>query len=166
MFILTSLWEVVAFTDLVVQRSRTHNRKPSSKFLKTHENASARGFDAHFSAHVPKVRGRGRSGSSANSRFGRRNFWIAYKEARSPGFFCLVWRRWFATGLPSPRFSPAYVITSSCSDFGNFLISFPLLCLIADLDFFLFFGIFSPEWPWTTRWGENDTFFPFFLELK
>lgn len=37
MFILTSLWEVVAFTDLVVQRARTHNRNPSSKFLKTHK---------------------------------------------------------------------------------------------------------------------------------
>lgn len=56
MFILTSLWEVVAFTDLVVQRARTHNRNPSSKFLKTHKTASARGFNAHFT-HGPVVRG-------------------------------------------------------------------------------------------------------------
>lgn len=62
-----------------------------------------------------------------------RNFWIAYKEARSPGFFCLVWRRWFATGLPSPfpsfffSFSSLrnYLILLAASDLGTFLLPSP-----------------------------------------
>lgn len=104
MFILTSLWEVavcrVTFADLVVLGA--HNRKlltSCSNWAKTSRVSFRTVFPALYFQH--------QTFSECFYRiekfeFAERNFWIAYKEARSPGFFCLVWRRWFATGLPSP----------------------------------------------------------------
>lgn len=68
-------------------------------------------------------------GFSVKPPFASRNFWIAHKEPRSPRFFCLVWRRWFATGLPSPFPSLSslrnYLILSAVQTWG---LSFYFFC--------------------------------------
>lgn len=88
----------------MVQRAHTHthNRKPRYKLFKVTKNCVFLPFKACFLPTVSKCDVTEGLEFMLKSPFACRNFWIAYKEARSPGFFCLVWRRWFATGLPSP----------------------------------------------------------------
>lgn len=117
MFILTSLWEVaVALLHSGTSWcSAHHTMERLSQVVLNLQNLGLGALNAHFPpAGVSRDVFVAVSLRKSHG-FARRNFWIAYKGARSPGFFCLVWRRWFATGLPSPfPFSPAYVITSSC----------------------------------------------------
>ena len=126
MFILTSLWEVAALLHSRTSwcRAHTHNRNPLTSCLNLQNRRLPR-VKTHFLSTVLLCDILEGVNFVLKSLFACRNFWIAYKEPRSPGFFCLVWRRWFATGLPSPFPSLSslrnYLILLADQTLGTFL---------------------------------------------